>query len=130
MRRKWRRGASALVCSAMVLAASAGPAQAVTYNYTCGVLAPNTWCIASPTKTFGYNGAYGPGGQVMWLCSKLIRASNGNVVARTCQHTNLAYVYSNYSGVVPYPNNSVNLRALSANGQNANPWQVWGSSTY
>lgn len=98
--------------------AFAGSAQATNYDWCHIWLGPNTWC--GPTAqihTFGLSRANGPGGVI--LCSKLVKPSDHSYnYARLCQSASSVTVYSDGGGRAPYPNNSVDMLADVANGDN------------
>lgn len=119
MPRRASIAAAVAVLATCCAGAFAGSAQATNYDWCHVFLGPNTWC--GPTAqihTFGLSRANGPGG--VYLCSKLVKPSDHNYKLRApvpvCQLRN---------GLLgrrwprPYPNNSVDMLADVANGNNS-----------
>jgi hypothetical protein len=113
--------------------ATARSAEAASDEWNCGSIPPNSWCRYLDMHTFGYVQAFwgGPGGAI-WRCAKLDDGvgSSPGIYAYRCAHASFTDVYSNSDGRAPYPNNFVLMRALVANGNNANSWEVWGHATW
>ncbi|MGN6190096.1 MAG: hypothetical protein ACTHOE_14470 [Conexibacter sp.] len=123
------------LAAALVLAvsgAAASSASAGSYLYGCGVIAPNTWCLASQIHTYDGNIATYPGSGSINLCSKLTMPySNPEYLyARRCDLAQSVVVYSDGGGRAPYPNGSVDMNALVANGNNCCGHTIDGDGVY
>ena len=57
MKRRIRAATVALALVVIALAASAGSASAASYDWSCGAIAPNSWCLASQIHTYDDNEA-------------------------------------------------------------------------
>jgi hypothetical protein len=123
-----RLWAGVVVCI-LTVAVSARAADATDVYYTCGDLAPNTWCPYGQSHTYGYTVAHRPN-TTMWRCAKLTNPSSGAIYAHRCFHGSSTEVWSSSDGRAPYPNNSILMRTHVANGANANWWAVSGLATY
>jgi len=108
-----------------------GRAAATDYYYSCGSLAPNTWCQSPNIHTYGVIAAYEQNYTAMNLCAKLTDPiDTAYNYARRCDYGITIGVRSDGGGRAPYPNNSVSMRAWVANGANASSWVIYGNATY
>lgn len=106
-------------------------ANASTFPYNCGSIPSNAWCWSPEIHTYGSNRAYGSGTPVMKLCSKLTKPNDTNFnYARKCETAQYVDVWSNGGGLAPWPNNSVSMKAASANGDNGYSLTIYGIGTY
>ncbi len=117
-------GAAVALASAVSLPSAA---SATDYIYGCPPLNPNSWCSSPGVFTFGFSAGYETNNLAINMCAKLTAPNDENYYyGRKCENTSYVYVWSNGGGRAPYPNNSVDMRAWHANGNNANVYKMHG----
>ena len=120
-----------LALATLAFGIAATPALATPYQFACYNVPANTWCSGVYSRTYGYVNTHLQGyPSNTQKCSKLIKPDNSVIYARKCANTDEVYVYSNGGGLAPYPNNSVSMQALGANGNNFEPFNVQVYSEY
>lgn len=119
-----------------VALAGAQSAMATDYHFSCGTPIPsNSWCAAPEVHTYGYLEVFLPSGyqRTTHKCAKLTTLDGVTNYARRCDtnHHGYVWVYSDGGGLAPYPNNSVSMKALGANGDNGGDYHsVQARATY
>jgi hypothetical protein len=118
--------------------AVAAPAKAVDryLNYDCGIIEPQHWCMFTQAHAYESNEAYWsnsyPQGQHIYMCSKLIQpnANPEYQYDRTCAWAVYVYAVSSGFGRAPYPNGTVLMYPLVANGGNPSAHIIYGNAEY
>lgn len=80
-----RRGLTALI-GAFVLLLCLQPAasSAAVANFSCTLLAPNTWCRHGTWHNYNSMGVSYPGTGSIQVCARMVRRSGGGVYASVC----------------------------------------------
>lgn len=66
------------------LTIAAPPASAAVANFSCTLLAPNTWCRHSQWHNYNGQGVTYPGTATIPVCTRMVKRLGGGVYASAC----------------------------------------------
>lgn len=69
------------------------PTRAATANFTCSLLAPNTWCRHGVWHNYYASGAKYNAGGGLNVCSRVVRRLTGGVYASACAPNQVNMVF-------------------------------------
>lgn len=58
--------------------------SAAVANFSCTLLAPNSWCRHGTWHNYNAMGVSYPGSGSIWVCARMVRRTGGGVYANVC----------------------------------------------
>jgi|tagenome__1003787_1003787.scaffolds.fasta_scaffold20976219_5 hypothetical protein len=122
--RRWALPALAVSSLAVLAALLPPPAAQANYyvQWSCGRIAPNTWCWWGPTAaTHTWDRVAASHSYAINLCVKLVAPDSSPELkyAYQCAYSAHLSRFSDQLGRAPYPNTNTRMWALIANGNNS-----------
>lgn len=112
-----------VTCLSGVALALPSPASALAEYYSCGSIAPNSWCQDLNNHSWAHDVAFWDGATAIPMCAKIINFANQDNGTRACYTA--TYVWSTYQPCCIGPN----TYALAANGNSGAYRTITGWAT-
>jgi hypothetical protein len=121
--------------TAVAMGAPAGAHANYYIQWTCGRIAPNTWCLPSDkSHTWDRNAvSHGQGpnySYAIYMCEKLVAPNTypEYQYSRRCAYSSHFSGFSDDNGRAPYPNTNTTMWPLVANGNNSFYATIYGAA--
>lgn len=118
---------AAMAMSLMIFIGAVMPssASALTRQWNCGLISPNSWCQLTENHTWKYSSAWWNGTQIP-MCAKIVNSANQDGGTRVCGTASAVY-----SNDWPASQAGPNLFAMAANGNSGTSKTITGfAETY